>query len=544
VQRDLGKKSRGAFFTPAPIAQFLAHWAIRSSADSILEPSCGEASFLIAAARELSILGSRLTDPQQLSGVEIYAPSARAAEELLARHGAKCSIATGDFFLQEPERQFDAVIGNPPFIRYQDFSGAVRARSLEAALSQGVRLSGLASSWAAFTVHASRFVASNGRLGLVLPAELLTVGYAAEVRRYLLRRFATVRLVLFEQRVFPEVLEDTILLLAEGEGAAGHFEVYQAKTADDLSNLQINGWTDHRPDASDRWTPALLDTSAYDAFLNATECADVGHLSEWGTAYLGAVTGNNSFFCLSDHEMESAGLTRADVRPISPPGARHLKGFTLSSVAWEALRREGKRVHLFWPGEVPSEAAKQYIARGEATGVHKAYKCRVRSPWWRVPLPARPDFIVTYMNDDRLRFVRNSSEADILNSVYGFKLSTAVKFEDAKHLPLSLLNSVTLLSAELSGRVHGGGLLKHEPRDLDKLAVPSLACLQNAEERIEAIAPQIGRLLRKSALDEAVRLVDESILIGAAGISRDVLETVQIARDRLANRRKLLGAKT
>lgn len=541
---DLGRKSRGAFFTPPPIARFIARWAIRSGADRVLEPSCGEAAFLLAAAGELSLLGSRLTDAGQLNGVEIYRPSAQAAEETLARLGVATDIAVGDFFLREPDQLFDAVVGNPPFIRYQEFAGAARSRSLEAALAQGVRLSGLASSWAAFTIHASRFVSENGRLGLVLPAELLTVGYAAEVRRFLLRRFAKVRLVLFEQRVFPEVLEDTVLLLAEGTGKASHFEVYQAKTAEDLSNLNINGWMDHRPDSSDRWTPALLDVATYGTFLDATDSANIGHLGDWGSAYLGAVTGNNSFFCLNDELVARFQLGRGDIRPILPPGGRYLKGLTFSSTAWDAHRKENKRVFLFRPGESPSAAAANYIAWGEEHGVDKAYKCKVRSPWWRVPVTSRPDFVITYMNDERVRFVHNASGADILNSVYGFRLAQSSENEiSARHLPISLLNSLTLLSAELCGRVHGGGMLKHEPRDFDKLVVPSRECLANAQEKLTVIEAQIGSLLRKSAISEAVRLVDDILLVETAGLSQSKIGVVREAREKLFQRRRQLGAK-
>jgi hypothetical protein len=77
-------------------------------------------------------------------------------------------------------------------------------------------MSGLASSWAALTVHAALFLRKGGRLGLVLPAELMTVNFAAPVRRFLLERFASVDLVLFEERVFFDVLEEVVLLLAEG----------------------------------------------------------------------------------------------------------------------------------------------------------------------------------------------------------------------------------------------------------------------------------------------------------------------------------------
>jgi type I restriction-modification system DNA methylase subunit len=103
-------------------------------------------------------------------------------------------VTAGDFFLVPPTGSYDAVIGNPPYVRYQDFAGEARARSREAALRAGVPLTRLASSWAAFTVHGALFLKPGGRLGLVLPAELLSVNYAAEVRRFLMQRFARIRL--------------------------------------------------------------------------------------------------------------------------------------------------------------------------------------------------------------------------------------------------------------------------------------------------------------------------------------------------------------
>ena len=73
-------------------------------------------------------------------------------------------IAVTDFFTCSPAPKYDAVVGNPPHIRYQNFSAQARAKGLEAALSQGVRLNGLASSWASFVIHASSFLKSDGRL--------------------------------------------------------------------------------------------------------------------------------------------------------------------------------------------------------------------------------------------------------------------------------------------------------------------------------------------------------------------------------------------
>lgn len=108
------------------------------------------------------------------------------ARDLLQAEGASASIQVSDFFAVEPTESYDAVVGNPPYVLYQDFSGEARARSRLAALRAGVPLTNLASSWAAFTVHASLFLKPGGRLALVLPGELLTVNYAAGIRRLLM----------------------------------------------------------------------------------------------------------------------------------------------------------------------------------------------------------------------------------------------------------------------------------------------------------------------------------------------------------------------
>jgi adenine-specific DNA-methyltransferase len=218
----------------------------------------------------------------QITGVEIYAESVREAETRLSSEGFSASIITGDFFDQDPQPRFDSVVGNPPFIRYQDYSGGARAKSLRAALAQGVRLTSLASSWAAFTIYASQFLKDNGRLGLVLPAELLSVNYAAEVRRFLLNRFAKVRLIVFEKLLFPGVLEEVVLLLAEGRGGASHFEVSQVRDSASLVTLDGSARQNFTPIENEKWTPALIPTCALDTYRELTLGSGFSKLVDWG----------------------------------------------------------------------------------------------------------------------------------------------------------------------------------------------------------------------------------------------------------------------
>ena len=114
----------------------------------------------------------------------------------------------------------DAVVGNPPFIRYQKFSGDVRAKALARALEQGVNLSGRSSAWAPFLVHSVSLLKPGGRLGMVVPAELGHATYARPVLRYLTQSFGSVTLLTFETPLFPRLSQDTLLVLAEGRGAA------------------------------------------------------------------------------------------------------------------------------------------------------------------------------------------------------------------------------------------------------------------------------------------------------------------------------------
>ena len=99
----------------------------------VLEPSCGDGIFLIAALDRFVGLGA---DPprglwRQLQGVEVNPEAAdtagRRLSERLGQMGQEI-VHAGDFFeaWQElKDRAFDAVVGNPPFHSLSEFSRAI-----------------------------------------------------------------------------------------------------------------------------------------------------------------------------------------------------------------------------------------------------------------------------------------------------------------------------------------------------------------------------------------------------------------------------------
>ena len=503
----------------------------------MLEPSTGEAAFLKAAVNRLQALGR---SAPIVHGVEIHAPSAHAARSIVESAGGQARIQVSDFFLVNATAAYEAIIGNPPFIRYQEWTGEQRDRARFAALQQGVALSGLASSWAAFVAHSAGFLKPGGRLGLVLPAELLSVNYAAPVRRFLLENFASVELVVFDEQVFPDAEADTVLVKADGwkQQPAGRAVLRQTRNAQSLNALDVG--TSWAPlDTTARWTPMALSPSTAGVVEQLRAEGVFTPLSEYGDTSLGAVTGGNRFFALSPQRVRQLGIPRRDLLRISPPGSAHLRGLALTDRAMSRLGQAGAPTWLLYPSGNPAAATLQYIAFGHATGVDEAYKCRVRKPWWKVPVLRAPDLFLTYMNADTARLTTNTAGARHLNSVHGVYLTEAHRDLARGVLPVASLNTMTLLSAELVGRSYGGGILKIEPREADQWLMPSPALLEQHREALVAVRSAVMRRIRARDLLGAVALVDDILL--KAALAPDDLVALRADHVALTSRRTVRG---
>ena len=256
------------------------------------------------------------------------------------------------------------------------------------------------------------------------------------------------------------------------------------------------------------------------------------------------VTGNNRYFTMSIETVREWNISQHELMRISPPSSKHLRGLMFGEHSWEHMRRNRAAVYLFRPSDdTRSDGARRYIAHGETLGVQNAYKCRVRSPWWRVPLVKTPDLFLTYMNHVAPRLISNRARLGHLNSIHGVTLATGLKRLGMDLLPMAALNSLTLLGAELVGRAYGGGMLKLEPREADSLPLPSDACVQACSRRLRALRPQLARPLRNNDLDEVVKHVDKIILRHGLGLSQSQIDTFREGRSIMLARRLARSAK-
>jgi hypothetical protein len=111
----------------------------------------------------------------------------------------------------------------------------------------------------------------------------------------------------------------------------------------------------------------------------------------------------------------------------------------------------------------------------------------------------------------------------------------AVRLIDESLSPVALsvasLSSSFALSAEAEGRTYGGGVLKLEPSEAERLLLPRLTPADVGE--LEAIFGKVDALVRRSRLDEASRIVDDVL-----GLDHD--KYVLAARD-FHSRRSLIA---
>lgn len=176
------QKLRGGYYTPEPIADFLIRWALVNHPQQILEPSCGDGRFLQALSTQINA-GNGLA-PAFVDAVELIPQEAKRANHssnALRQLSTEVGIVNDDFFNWIDTvngNRWDAIIGNPPYIRYQYFETEQRDKAKRIFERANVPFSKRTNAWVPFVIASVMHLAPNGRLAMVIPAEILHVQHA------------------------------------------------------------------------------------------------------------------------------------------------------------------------------------------------------------------------------------------------------------------------------------------------------------------------------------------------------------------------------
>lgn len=541
----VARKDLGAFYTPSTMTDFAVAWAIRSASDTALDPGCGDAAFLVSAGARLKKLGARNVG-EHLYGVDINHDAVTTATEMLARIGiGEPQILTGNFFsigapgglFNDKLPRVNALVGNPPYVRYQLFREENRAMGLRAAAQAGVMLPKLASSWAPYLVHATSFLREGGRMAMVLPGELLHVGYAAAVRTFLLQNFTDLTVISFEDKVFPGALEEVVILLGTKGRGDGRLRVRRLRNLADLEGnpeTVLAKATTCAVLPGQRWIAALFEGDAIAQAMDIVAKVRFCPLGEYGRVDIGVVTGANDFFLVSKEDVAKYRLPFDVLKPAISK-ASHIKGATFTHFDWNLIHAADDPCYLFLADKDAAVGpVLRYIEEGERQGLPERYKCRVREPWYRVPYVRKPDLFLTYMSHISPRLAANEAGATHSNTVHGVFLSDPLL---AEPLAAAFLNSASLLSAELESRSYGGGVLKTEPGEAVRFLVPRLTPRMNRKLLDEL--PKIDSLLRLNQTDEASIVVDR--IVFGKNLSAGEIESIRSILSALRSRRLMRG---
>jgi len=545
------EKMRGGYYTSGEVAHWVCEWVIEGAGNRVLEPSCGNGAFLRAAASRLFDLGAKKGAVlKQLTGVEIIpdeAGVARAAMKEILSASAEKIVVNSDFFSWRKEHageMFDAVVGNPPFIRYQTFPEPHRSLAMALMADEGLTPNRLTNIWVPFVVAAVAALRPGGRMGLVLPAELLQVTYAAQLRSFLTDRFERLDIVACNELFFEKAEQEVVLLLAAGR-LAQPSETNPCRVAM-TETATVAELVKYRPKAvlakaeakkikhdNEKWLKYFLSQREIDFMRKLRDSSVAASLSTHASVDVGVVTGRNEFFVLTSEQVEELGLTGYTAPLVSR--SVHLRGARVDTKDWQAMAEAGDKVHLLDLKNLPKSkltaALKRYIRFGEEQEVHTGYKCSIRKPWYAVPSVWIPDGFLFRQIYDFPRAVLNDAGATSTDTIHRFTAKSA----DAERIIANTYSWLTAASAEIEGRSYGGGVLELEPTEAERLLMPATL---NGALPVE----ECDRLTRAGKIDDVLQENARIVLMKHMGLSKPetlILRDIWVKmRDRRLSRRK------
>ena len=550
VARMEGRARRlelGQWYTPPEVADLALALALPAGAARrrarVLDPSCGDGVVLLRA-RAAGIA------PDRLVGVELDPAAAAAARAAVP--GAE--IVRGDLFAWSAAHPgFDAVVGNPPYVRQERLSAGqkmqLRRRLAEdwpdASAAELAPLVGRADLAAAVAARAVRLCRPGGRIALVVSSALLDAGYGRPLWRLVERAGRVVAIVeAAEERWFPDAAVNAAIVVIERAGgqpreADEQVTVARLRVSTAEAARRVRSRADLASVAAIRRAPAGAPAS-WAAALRAPEvwfelARRAGDrlvpLAELAEVRRGITSGANDLFYLPRERAAALGLEPAVLAPLlrSPRdaggGTIEVDPARLDTLALIAPADE--RALAGYP------AARRYVA-GRAAAADRP-TLRARRPWWALPArPARLFMTKAYA----ARFVQHLAPAPLVcdQRLYSVHPRPGV----APELLAAALNSTfAALAIESLGRASlGEGALEWtvadaaslpllDPRRLDRRGAAAVrAALDRLSRRpIGPVDQEVGRADR-ARLDRAVAAVAPELAALLPEVHRALCESV------------------
>jgi adenine-specific DNA-methyltransferase len=534
ISCESARKLRGGYYTPPDLATYVTRWALAARPAHVLEPSCGDGVFLRALAQQ------KPASLRLVIGCETNPAEAQKART--CGRGLRAHVAVHECdFLQWARPQvatpaFDAVLGNPPFIRYQYLNRRQQDLAADLFRQLGLSFTRHTNAWVPFVAASLALLRPGGPLGMVVPAELLHVLHAGSLRRFLLSQCSSLLVLDLTPLSFVDALQGVVLLLARKRAAAETSPCKLAIRAVRDRQMLAQSAEMHFAQAEffapapgqNKWMYHLLSARERSLLTALSGHPAVCVFQQIATVDVGIVTGANKFFLVPE-----ATVRKHHLRPWARAmfgRSEHVPGVIYDRQTHEANRRRGLPAHFLWFRDTPlaqlPESVRRYLREGQRQGLHRRYKCRIRRPWFCVPSVSAAPVAMLKRCHHFPRLVLNTARAFTTDTAYRIR----PRGVSASGLVLAFVNSLTALCSELEGRHYGGGVLELVPSEIERLLLPrpqfSRAALKELDHAIRAGQPP-----------EAILAMQDRRLLERLGLTQADRELLTQAWTRLRNRR-------
>ena len=528
------QKLRGAYYTPLPLAEMMVKlFSGNKQIKNVLEPSCGDGVFL-DAMNNTDIIDQFDT----ITAIEIEDDEAIKVQN---RYESKKNIRVTnqdffDYYEEYSYEKFDLILGNPPYIRYQYLEEEQRALLSDILTSQGMKANKLINAWVGFMVACVNMLSNQGKIAFVIPAEILQVVYAEDLRLFLSNNLSKISIITFEELVFSDIEQEVVVFIGEkGEEEKG-IRIIELNNLDDLKDFDINSngfqklqhvhekWTKYF--TTDKENELVSEIRNNNLFQKLSDCALIN---------VGITTGNNKYFSVDKNTVEKYELESV-VRPLIGRSS-HANSIFFTQDDWMENVNSGKAAYLIDFPETPydkyPEKHREYIELGEEKKENKGYKCSIRDRWYRIPSIWVPDAFFLRRNNLYPKFVLNRCEAVSTDTMHRIKFNDGVS---AERIMLSYYNSISFAFTELCGRSYGGGVLEILPGEVGNIYVPKLDNI--SEDKVRSLLEKVDDIVRRNDdITKALDLVDDEILVTELGISKTLCNEARGIWKKLQKRR-------
>lgn len=522
------EKLRGGFYTPEPIAAFILQWGINGSKDfDILEPSCGDGVFLEQLRKNNFAY-------QSITGIELEEIEAEKSDKIDLKNK---QIINDDFhiYCNNTLKRFDLIVGNPPYIRYQFFEKNQQIEATDIFIKAGLSYSKLTNAWVSFVVGSSLLLKEKGgKIGFVLPAEILQVSYAQQLRNFIAQFYNKINIISFEKLVFPDIQQEVVLLLCEKNNTKEHnIEHLELKDAKDLKTLDINKLK--RPKKkidfkSNKWTFYFLDQEEINFLESIAQKRNIPTLGHFAKVEVGITTGANDFFTVPLTTVEKYDLQHY-AKPMVGRSVQ-VNSVIFNEKDWETNRLSKAKAHLLVFPEKrklnQQNGAVNYIKHGESLDIHKGYKTGIREDWFVVPSLKISDALFIRRSNIYPKLIINEANAYTTDTMHRVFLKSGTEL---RAFTASYYNSLSLAFTEVCGRSHGGGVLELMPNETERVLLPY-------HEDNATLLLEIDRLIRnKTNIEEVLKITNEIILKQHYGLTDEEIRIAHNIWKKLSSRR-------